>query len=85
MNFRASFNCHSYILLITRNIAGRQGNRLSNLRSQFLAPVVGILTRSQSLALDDGNGCSCQRLTRERAYSPVLKYNEGLWKSQAVV
>jgi hypothetical protein len=24
----------------------------------------------------------CQRLTRERAYSPVLKYNEGLWKSQ---
>ena len=23
-----------------------------------------------------------QRLTRERAYSPVLKYNEGLWKSQ---
>ena len=33
------------------------------------------LTRPQSLALD-------QRLTRERAYSPVLKYNEGLWKSQ---
>ena len=42
------------------------------------------LTRPQSLALDDGNGFDvcCQRLTRERAYSPVLKYNEGLWKSQ---
>jgi hypothetical protein len=25
---------------------------------------------------------TCQRLTRERAYSPVLKYNEGLRKSQ---
>ena len=37
------------------------------------------LTRSQSLALDSW---ICQRLTRERAYSPVLKYNEGLWKSE---
>jgi hypothetical protein len=26
----------------------------------------------------------CQRLTRERAYSPVLRYNEGLWKSQVL-
>ncbi len=33
------------------------------------------------LTLNDGNGV-CQRLTRERAYSPVLKYSEGLWKSQ---
>ena len=26
--------------------------------------------------------CRCQRLTREQAYSPALKCNEGLWKSQ---
>jgi hypothetical protein len=39
------------------------------------------LTRPESLALDHGNGL-VQRLTRERVYSPALKCNEGLWKSQ---
>jgi hypothetical protein len=65
-------------------LSGLVGSLSSNSEAIVTAQTALNLTRPQSLALDDFPRCSCQRLTRERAYSPALKCNEGLWKSQAL-
>ena len=59
----------------------------SYLRKMSILPDCRVFDYSANFSTHDStvpriSDVCCQRLTRERAYSPVLKYNEGLWKSQ---
>ena len=54
------------------------------LRCVIIASVITYGNSPDSSPVARVGSWECQRLTRERAYSPVLKYNEGLWKSQGI-